>query len=415
MAAQSDWRDAFTRTIVDGTKREIAESELRTIVAKMKTIKTKFPLLNDDTNPDLHSRRTTASIIHTALDEIIEIFEYDKSLMKEYPLVSVPILVDVAALIAFFSPVIRTLNPVESETPQLSCKMLDVLIDYRPRLVYERLNKLKAPWMENVLVKVRAKPYSPTGYNQTNTMRCHSKGCEKPWFSAFAGCLKDEFGDDELYTIYQGCWEDYASYVRHSVEEIFPVEALESVCINQEPRKPTGESVFCFTSWNFISKRLISLLKCQLKLQLGSGWLTISIRKVVAVESASGAHCDSHNNLCDPYVKLLINDKEVYKTRAKLNRHVFDDNVRFVSEIIPKSSKIKIEVWDDDSQEFLYWSEDDLIQREEGDIESFIKAPIRYGAHNSDLRNSLEVAVFWRDEYKYNEKEDKISLSFGAD
>lgn len=47
-------------------------------------------------------------------------------------------------------------------------------------------------------------------------------------------------------------------------------------------------------------------------------------------------------------------------------------------------------------------SESDLIQREKGSIASFIEKPIRYGAKNFNAVNSLEVAVFWSDEYKYN-------------
>lgn len=74
----------------------------------------------------------------------------------------------------------------------------------------------------------------------------------------------------------------------------------------------------------------------------------------------------------------------------------------YVSDRIKNSSVIKIEVWDDDSG-FL-GSESDLIQREEGSIASFIEKPIRYGAQHFSLVNSLEVAMFWEDEYEYINK-----------
>lgn len=125
------------------------------------------------------------------------------------------------------------------------------------------------------------------------------------------------------------------------------------------------------------------------------------IRQIYAHGNAEGGNCDStEQNPCDPYIKLIINEKEAHKTRSRTDTCCFDANEYFVSERIAKSSTIQIEVWDDDSG--FFGSADDLIQREVGSIASFIEKPVRYGAKVGDVVNSIEVAAFWRDEYVYN-------------
>lgn len=274
LAEQSDWRDEFTRTIVDETKREITESEIRWMEATIKTIQDKFILLSEE-NKDMENRKTVASIIHSDLDKMINFFSLRTSLLKKYPLTGTPPLLQLASIVALFSPVAHTLIPLESKNPQISCKMLDVLVDYRPRTVHERLEKLhsESTLFRNALARVRSKPYNANGYNKSNVMECHSKGCKKPYFSAVAVCLKDDFGDDELYLenyMNPQCWEDYASYVRHRVEEMFPVHAMELVCIDRKSRAPTGKPnlffFFCFIINSFTK------IKFQFRIWMGNNY-----------------------------------------------------------------------------------------------------------------------------------------------
>lgn len=131
LAEQSDWRDSFARTIADETKREIAESEIRWMDATMETINEKFILLSEN-NPDISNRKTVASIIHTDLNKMINFFALRTSLFKKYSLIGTPPLLELASLVALFSPVAQTLIPLESKNPQIACKMLDVLLDFRP-------------------------------------------------------------------------------------------------------------------------------------------------------------------------------------------------------------------------------------------------------------------------------------------
>lgn len=133
----------------------------------------------------------------------------------------------------------------------------------------------------------------------------------------------------------------------------------------------------------------------------GFGWLTIQIVHIYAHGEADGSRCDTGGGLCDPYIKLFLNGKNVLQTLSTEDRCCFNPNVIYTSDKISKSSRIKIELWDDDSG-FL-GSADDLILRTEGNIDSFLRNGVREGAVVRDLfvsyTNSIVTISFWKDEY----------------
>lgn len=112
-----------------------------------------------------------------------------------------------------------------------------------------------------------------------------------------------------------------------------------------------------------------------------------------------GSSCDIVLSLCDPYVKLYIDDVQVLQTAAQEDLCCYNVDTRFVSKKISKSSKIRIEVWDDDSG-FL-GSPDDLILQTEGDIDSFRDEPVRHGStFMGQYTTSIEMTLTWQDEYE---------------
>lgn len=120
------------------------------------------------------------------------------------------------------------------------------------------------------------------------------------------------------------------------------------------------------------------------------------------------AHCESDGTLCkigrkrkcDSYVRLFINDKEVLKTVKKKNRDNYNPYVTFTTERIAKNATVRIEVWD---ISYAFWESDAIIQKTEGNVESFLNKPIRYGAQcHENKQNSLETMSFWRDEMLVN-------------
>lgn len=219
--------------------------------ATLKTIQTKIKLLGDE-NSDDENRKTVASIIHTDLDKMINLFDLQLSLFKKYPLMGAPPLIQLASLVAYFSPIAKTLIPFEAMNPEISCKMLDVLIDYRPCIVNARLRELHTEVSSfKSRVKVMALPYIPNGYNKTNLgeIDC-KKGCKLDR-SPDEFCLEDKYGNSSFECrIKNGtsvCVEHYGMLIRHRVEELFPIELLNKLCSERKPKKPTGSIEFSFT------------------------------------------------------------------------------------------------------------------------------------------------------------------------
>lgn len=242
---RSEWRGAFTKAIAHETMRTIAESEVRWIESEMQTIHEKFILLGQN-NPDLTNRKTIASIIHTDLDKMINFFELKTCLFRKHPLIGTPPLILLSSLVAMFSPIARTLIPLEAKNPQISCKMHDVLVDYRPIIVNARLQQLHADKsIFTPILEVMSWPFNPNGYNKTHpaVINCE-KGCKSSSTYSTELCLKDNFGQDEYNVQNNGtltCVHDYAALIRHRVEKLFPIELMNNLCVDRYSKESTGE------------------------------------------------------------------------------------------------------------------------------------------------------------------------------
>lgn len=276
ISSQSEWRAEFTKAIADETMNEVTDSEIRWMKSTMQTIQTKIKLLGDE-NPNLSNRKTVASIIHTDLDNMINFFNLKSSLFRKYPLVGAAPLIQLASLVAIISPIARTLVPMESKHPQISCKMLDVLIDYRRLAVNARLHQLhtRNPSKKSIflpLVDVMSVPFNRNGYNLSSPgeiAHCQ-RDCNPKEESSYVFCLKDNFSTDEylnLFTIHYPnknasplCVMEMAFYIRHRVEKLFPVDMLEKECINRLPQRPTGIVHLSYFSLFTQLTLLISLL-----------------------------------------------------------------------------------------------------------------------------------------------------------
>lgn len=238
---RSSWREAFTNTIASETMRTIAESENAWMEATIQTIQEKFNIIGEN-NPNLSNRKAIASIIHTDLDRMLNIFE--TNIYRKNPLISSPPLILLASLIAAFSPIAKELIPFEEKNSQIACRMHDILLDYRKTTVNARLQRLSTQkTILPSLFDVMSMPYNPNGYNKTNpgAIDC-DKGCK--WNKL---CLKDEFSSEEFYVKItkddksMKCVHDYAALIRYRVEQLFPIELMSKLCIDQKSKQITGE------------------------------------------------------------------------------------------------------------------------------------------------------------------------------
>lgn len=237
LAEESDWREVFSRTIANQLERGIALSHVQLMKAKIETIDEKLDLLSER-HPKI-VRRNIARFIHRELDTMLNIFAGGNSFIKKYPLIGTPLLIALAQLAALFHPVAKRLVPREAKKPGLPCKMKYILLDYRPRMINARLEKLHGSspeglrladhkkYLRSRLSRAMSFDYNRNGYNKTipATLDCE-KGCNSNW------CLIDDFGDTYGVPPWS-CPNDYALFLRHRVEQMFPVELLNDLCVNE--------------------------------------------------------------------------------------------------------------------------------------------------------------------------------------
>lgn len=271
LADDSDWHAAFSKTIANEAKREDAEADIRRIEETLQTVKAKVELLDDAHNPSAENQRTIASIIHTQLDIILNAFGRKNSLLKKYALIAAPPLIHLSSLIATFTPLARSLIPVEMNRIDLSCKVLDNLRDYRSRAVSDRLDKIHSENSDFTPAKLNVQlwPYNRSGYNKSRILPCRKDCGPTPYYLA-STCMTDDFGAIELEAnpqrtrrikpeINDACWEGYTSFVRHKVEEMFPVELLDSLCKRE---KPSTNGKFCRSIATFSKKHYVHFNHC---------------------------------------------------------------------------------------------------------------------------------------------------------
>lgn len=94
---------------------------------------------------------------------------------------------------------------------------------------------------------------------------------------------------------------------------------------------------------------------------------------------------------------MIINNDEVYRSPTRKDKYVYDAEVNYVSGKISKDSKIRIEIWDESS---AFFETDHLILTTEGNVDTFLKEPLRKGAWVGDQQNAIETVSFWQDDYK---------------
>lgn len=251
LSSESDWHATFVKTLANEVSHQTAESEIRVMDNALETVQPKVKLLTEENNPDAASRKTIASGIHTELDKILNAFKHKNSLLRKYTLIGAPPFILLSALVATFTPLAQVLIPAEMRESQLACKALDNLLDYRPRTVSDRLDKIHSDHFRYTEAKTRVLllPYNGNGYNKSKTVQC-KKGCAPPVYYVASSCMKDDFSTEQIEAnqrtvrikpaIDDACWEGYNSYVRHKIEQQFPVATLSSLC-NRTQQTPNGK------------------------------------------------------------------------------------------------------------------------------------------------------------------------------
>lgn len=202
------------------------------------------------------STDTVASVSETAVNKILYPLLEDFAsgeLLARYPATA-------SQLVILFGNLIGTAGS-NVNTPEVACKMDNILKEYRRRLVNARLEQLQPPvaFADKVSffeekINAQNKPYNKDGYNPEG-VRCYRGEDQK--------CFTDNFikqgKDKQICTTQKVCYGDYAGEVRHKIEAIFPNKLLENVCHSKFVEDPTtGNFIILHMLIKFISKKKIT-------------------------------------------------------------------------------------------------------------------------------------------------------------
>lgn len=245
MKSSSDWMKAFVRAIGNGIHGDLSEMRFIIMESVVQAAHGKLPRLDKQNQPNLEARKSNARYVHSNLETLIDFFVDSDGMFKKHPLISAPLLINVALIIAVFTPIGNQLIPNEVNELQLACKARDVLQDYLRRAIFLRADKLNSMDLYyKHMAPVLTQPYSPLGYNAKSSpgiSHC-SPGCTD---KANQFCLIDAFGEEQQnLNIGNGimfeCVSEYTGLVRYRTEKMFPVELLDKLCGNRKPHTKTG-------------------------------------------------------------------------------------------------------------------------------------------------------------------------------
>lgn len=249
---ESDWIMEFNETINE-SDRDMAHMKFILIDSTLQTIRKKFLRLDEQIQPNSAIRKSNAIFIYSNLRTLLNYFDENDSIYKDYALDSAPLLINLALIVAVFTPLANTLIPTEPENIQLACKVKDLLVNYRTRAIFLRAQQLNSIDMHYKLVAAQlARPYDPMGYTDDKpaTLHCNA-GCSTSGYFAKKTCLVDRFGDGKYYfpywtnrthfnVVYE-CISEYAGLLRYRTEKMFPVELMDKLCTNPISRTPSGK------------------------------------------------------------------------------------------------------------------------------------------------------------------------------
>lgn len=246
LKSDSDWSEDFIGGIENRIESGSAKRRFILMETIIQSIHGKIARMDEYNQRNLAIRKSNARYIQAKLESLIEYFAESDGIFEQFPLTAAPLLINVALIVAVFTPIANQLIPGEVKNVQLACRAKDVLEDYRTRVIFWRAEKLNSMDLYyKYMAPVLTQPYSPLGYGSGNSPgvpHC-TPGCsidDKKY------CLIDEFGQGQRMNLKKGdgistdCIAEYVGLVRHRTEKMFPVEILDKLCVDRKARTPTG-------------------------------------------------------------------------------------------------------------------------------------------------------------------------------
>ncbi len=258
------YRSTLITSIASESDRAIATEKLSAIFAKMATINGHFRTLNQSYVGD-DSKRAIVHDINNEISEVINIFTDRNAIFRRHGALSIGALSVLASVIGIFEPILEIFEPQFARQTFLSCKLEDILREYRFLAVYRRIDKIsiykksdtglygtggdKLPDMLFQKSAVIHRSYNRNGYSQSNRgdIECDKKGCHNLMYGDF--CFTDLVARQDIdvgdHTKLNTCVVGYLEVVRHRLEKAFekPIELMENSC-RRGDRRETGSFEF---------------------------------------------------------------------------------------------------------------------------------------------------------------------------
>lgn len=229
-------------SIDERAKREVSHMHFYLMDSVMPSIRYKISRLDAQNQPNAAIRKANAKYIQTHLQTILNYFDQNDGIFIKHPLIAAPLLINLALIIAVFTPIANNLLPAETKHMQLACNAKVLLEDYRARSVFQRANRLNSRDLYyKEMAAVLTRPYNQAGYDDSHGILHCSLGCTDFGTNDKKFCLVDMFGQERYKIIQNDCISEYVGLLRHRTEKMFPVELLDKECINRAPRTLTGK------------------------------------------------------------------------------------------------------------------------------------------------------------------------------
>lgn len=386
--------DKLNKVVPRIVRKEIVKSDYEYMKTSINVINSNLGRLKKP-NFDLQNKISMKHDIQNELEKILLTLA-EKDGVREYATFSIPILFMLVAIVTIYEPMVLALNPVLAYDSQIACDLKNVLLEYRANVALDRMRsfEVKGPDSESFYIDgiFNAMKHSAVPMESMSNfeIKCH-KSCEAMLANI---CVKDPLNDqiysnnkDQFDSKRFKCFQDYMSVARKNVEEAFekPINFISKVCSDSAAHGNKSGQLFIQTLLKFFG----FILSIHF---LGMDQLSLIIRRYEIQRDASGSSCDTHS-MCDIYIKIFINGKLAHQTVTISGEDKAIPFTKFISKGILKTSTIRFELWDDDSDFFLD-GEDDLMQSWDTSINEIL----RDGLHYFDDEQFIEVAAFWRGE-----------------
>lgn len=257
------WKEDLIKSIASEADRAIALSKIDDIKARMEVIAQHFRSLNQQHLSD-DSKRSIVHNINNDISWIIKLFTDEHSIFKRHPLLVIAPLATLASIVGTFEPIVEIFEPQFARQLFLSCKVLDILLEYRLLAVYQRLDLTdlyekssagfygtighKQPDMTFRKCAAIARTFNPNGYAQSNSgnIECDRQSCDDLDYDHF--CFTDKVAKKHFdagdHRQVDQCVVGYLEVARHRVEQAFvkPLELMQGACTvdRQGQRSETG-------------------------------------------------------------------------------------------------------------------------------------------------------------------------------